>query len=204
MTKVAKRSDRNKGSGRLRCVELDTGKEWETSARAFARDNEEDSDTLEAVAALRVGESVALGGGATPVVRVERLSGASRILLATVAVVALGCGSTKLEHPRHAWSEAVVLSREAAPRIEFDCGKALEKLSPAEAANRLELCDPLLSSYASLRDASKRLKAAIDEVGSNADYRRLNIDLLTHHVERAADNFRAAYESYPLKWSDEQ
>jgi hypothetical protein len=73
VTKVAKRSDRNKGSGRLRCTEADTGKEWETSALSFAGDNEGDLESLEAVAALRVGESVALGGGATPIVRVERL-----------------------------------------------------------------------------------------------------------------------------------
>lgn len=128
----------------------------------------------------------------------------SAVVCALVALPLVGCGSTKLEHPRHAWSAAVVLSREAAPRLERDCGTALEKMPAAEAAGRLELCDPLLSSHASLRVASKKLKEAIDSARSNADYRGLGIDLLTQEVERAAESFRAAYESYPLKWSDEQ
>jgi hypothetical protein len=126
----------------------------------------------------------------------------SAVVCAFVAPLLVGCLSRQLEGPRRVWSESVVLSREAGPRLERDCDSQLAKLSTEEAENRRELCRPIVGELVQLKAQQKALREAIDGASSGLDLD--TVEALAKACEEAIADFRAAYESYPLKWSDEQ
>jgi hypothetical protein len=53
--------------------DLSSGERWRTTFQQFAADNEEDTDAVAAVRALRPGDAIEFGGGAAPLVRVRRV-----------------------------------------------------------------------------------------------------------------------------------
>lgn len=114
----------------------------------------------------------------------------------------LGCVSEKLARTKHVVSDAIALSREAAPRIDGECIAAIAQTG-ADSDAVIDFCDPIVSEYNALREKHKTLREAVEQLEGTAGadqarvFGQLEIETMTEDLARATKRFRATLADWP-------
>jgi uncharacterized protein (DUF2342 family) len=125
----------------------------------------------------------------------------TRILgAAALAAMLSGCLAPKLDRTRRAVSDAIVLSREAEPRVD-ECARSVAATNDDDL---IRLCDPIISEFDRLRERQRALREAVERIDAEHDpingsslYRELKMLELTEELEATTRGFRQTLSDLP-------